>query len=90
VEDHDLRFHATGSPNHGCNERCTRTDSDRQKRANYLAQPNAPRFTRVEEIVMAKVIEFYIPTTFRKRLRTSPQPQPGRIIEFCPRTKKSA
>jgi hypothetical protein len=90
VEDHDLRFHATGSPNHGCNECCTRTDCDRQRPANDLAQPNVPRFTRVQEIVMAKVIEFYIPTTFRKPLRTSPQPQLGRIIEFCPQTKRSA
>jgi len=39
---------------------------------------------------MAKVIEFYIPTNFRKPLRTSPQPQLGKIIEFCPRTKRSA
>jgi hypothetical protein len=39
---------------------------------------------------MAKVIEFYIPTNFRKLLRTSPQPQIGKIIEFCPQTKRSA
>ena len=32
---------------------------------------------------MAKVIEFYIPTNFRKPLRSSPQPQLGKIIEFC-------
>ena len=32
---------------------------------------------------MAKVIEFYIPTNFRKRLRTAAQPLPGKIIEFC-------
>src|SRR5208337_3782755 len=61
VEDHNSRFHATGSPDHGCNECCTRTDSDRQTRAKDLAQPRAPRFTRIQEIVMAKVIEFYIP-----------------------------
>ena len=39
---------------------------------------------------MAKVIEFYIPKNFRKPLRTSPQPQLGRIIEFCSQTKRSA
>ena len=50
----------------------------------------APRFTRIQEIVMAKVIEFYIPTNFRTPLRTSPQPQLGRIIEFCSQTKRSA
>jgi hypothetical protein len=90
VDDHDLRFHATGSPNYGCNECCTRTDSDRQRRANDLAQPNAPRFTRDQEIVMAKVIEFYLPKNFRKSLRTVAQPSPGKIIEFCPQTKRSA
>jgi hypothetical protein len=39
---------------------------------------------------MAKVIEFYIPTNFREPLRTSPQPQLGKIIEFRPQTKRSA
>jgi hypothetical protein len=38
---------------------------------------------------MAKVIEFYIPTNFRKPLRTSP-PALGKIIEFCPQAKRSA
>jgi hypothetical protein len=90
VEDHNSRFHATGSPNHGCNECCIRTDSDRQKRANDLAQPGAPRFTRIQEIVMAKVIEFYIPKNFRKPLRAVASPQLGKIIEFCPQTKRSA
>ena len=90
MEDNNSRSHATGSPNHGCNECCTRTDSDRQRRANYLAQPNAPRSTKVPEIVMAKVIEFYIPKNFRKALRTMTQPQLGKIIEFCPQTKRSA
>jgi hypothetical protein len=36
---------------------------------------------------MAKVIEFYIPKNFRKRLRTVAQPQLGKIIEFCSRQK---
>ena len=66
------------------------TDSDRQRRANDLAQPRAPRFTRIQEIVMAKVIEFYMPKNFRKLLRTVAQPQLGKIIEFCPQTKRSA
>ena len=39
---------------------------------------------------MAKVIEFYIPTNFRKALRTVAQPQLGKIIEFCAQTKRSA
>jgi hypothetical protein len=39
---------------------------------------------------MAKVIEFYIPKNFRKALRTAAQPHLGKIIEFCPQTKRSA
>jgi hypothetical protein len=52
--------------------------------------PRAPRFNRLQEIVMAKVIEFYVPKNFRKLLRTVAQPQLGKIIEFCPQTKRSA
>ena len=39
---------------------------------------------------MAKVIEFYIPKNLRKRLNGAPQLQPGKVIEFCLRKKKSA
>ncbi len=39
---------------------------------------------------MAKVIEFYMPQNFRKPLRTAAQSQLGKIIEFCPQTKRSA
>ena len=39
---------------------------------------------------MAKVIEFYIPKNFRKILGAVAPPQLGKIIEFCPQTKKSA
>ena len=42
-----------------------------------------------KEIVMAKVIMFYVPKNFRKQLRT-PQPKRGRVIEFCAQVKKSA
>jgi hypothetical protein len=38
---------------------------------------------------MTKVIEFHIPKHFRKPLRAA-QPQLGKIIEFCPQTKRSA
>ena len=46
--------------------------------------------TEVKEIVMAKVIEFYIPKNFRKQLRAVAQPQLGKVIEFCAPTKRSA
>jgi hypothetical protein len=39
---------------------------------------------------MARLIEFYIPKSFRKPLRTAAQGQLAKIIEFCPHTKKSA
>jgi hypothetical protein len=45
---------------------------------------------RTKEIVMARVIEFYVPKTFRKPLKSTPQPQCGKVIEFCSQTKKSA
>jgi hypothetical protein len=41
------------------------------------------------EIIMAKVIEFYVPKTFRKPLKGDPQ-RCGKVLEFCPQTKKSA
>jgi hypothetical protein len=46
--------------------------------------------TEVKEIVMAKVIEFYLPKNFRKPSRTVAQPQLGKVIEFCAQTKRSA
>ncbi len=44
----------------------------------------------IKEIVMAKVIEFYVPTRFQRPLKAAPQVQVGKIIEFCLDTKKSA
>jgi hypothetical protein len=55
-----------------------------------ILKPISASPTEVKEIVMAKVIEFYIPKNFRKPLRTVGQPQLGKIIEFCPQTKRSA
>ena len=39
---------------------------------------------------MAKVIGFYVPKNFRTRLTWVPPAQGGKVIEFCPQTKKSA
>jgi hypothetical protein len=44
----------------------------------------------IREDVMAPVIEFYIPTGFRKRLKWIPSPQRGKVLEFPPETRKSA
>jgi hypothetical protein len=44
----------------------------------------------IKEVVVAKVIEFYIPTRFRRPLKTAPRAQFGKIVEFCPPAKKSA
>ena len=43
-----------------------------------------------KEVAVAKVIEFYVPNSFRKALKWVPELQRGRILEFCPQTKKSA
>jgi hypothetical protein len=39
---------------------------------------------------MAKIIEFYIPTRFRKQAKWIPQEQRGKVIEFRPELPKSA
>ena len=39
---------------------------------------------------MAKIIEFYIPTNFRKNGKWIPQENHGKIIEFTPAAKKTA
>jgi hypothetical protein len=39
---------------------------------------------------MAKVIEFYIPETFRKPVKWIPESQRGKVIEFRPQLSKSA
>ena len=44
----------------------------------------------IKEVVVAKVIEFYIPTRFRRPLKTAAQAQLGKIVEFCLPTRKSA
>ena len=44
----------------------------------------------LEEIVMAKVIEFYVPEHFRKPHRWAPELQAGKVIEFGPRMRDSA
>jgi hypothetical protein len=40
---------------------------------------------------MAKIIEFYVPNSFKKKAtKWAPAPQRGKIIEFSSATKKSA
>ena len=39
---------------------------------------------------VAKVIEFYVPSNFRKRERWIPPEHRGKLIEFCPTEKKTA
>jgi hypothetical protein len=39
---------------------------------------------------MAKIIEFYIPNSFRKKVAWIPPEQRGKVIEFCLEEKKSA
>jgi len=44
---------------------------------------------RIKEMVMAKVIEFFVPKNFRNPFARAAQPRPGKIIEFCSQAKKS-
>jgi hypothetical protein len=39
---------------------------------------------------VAKIIEFYIPSNFRKRKHWIPPQQRGKVIEFCASEKKTA
>jgi hypothetical protein len=39
---------------------------------------------------VANVVEFYVPSTFRKRVRWTPPEQRGKVIEFHVPAKKSA
>ena len=45
---------------------------------------------QIKKVVMAKEIEFCMPTRFRRRFKAAPQVQFGKVIEFCLVTKKSA
>jgi hypothetical protein len=40
--------------------------------------------------VMAKMIEFYVPTGFQKKVTPPSDSQRGKVIEFCATGKKSA
>jgi hypothetical protein len=50
----------------------------------------AQEIHRIKEMVMAKVIEFYIPKSFRNPFVRPAQLQPGKLIDFSSQTKKSA
>jgi hypothetical protein len=41
-------------------------------------------------LTVAKVIEFYIPASFRKSAKWVAPEQRGKIVEFVPPTKRSA
>jgi len=44
----------------------------------------------ISEDVMAKVIEFYIPRSFRKSSKWFPAGQQAKLLEFSPSARKSA
>jgi hypothetical protein len=44
----------------------------------------------ISEDAMAKVIEFYIPRSFRKSSKWFPAGQQGKLLEFSPPARKSA
>ena len=41
-------------------------------------------------VIVAKIVEFYVPSTFRKSGKWIPTEQRGKVIEFVAETKKSA
>ncbi len=43
-----------------------------------------------KEVAMARIIEFYIPKNFRRSFKWVPELQRGKILDFCPPTRKSA
>jgi hypothetical protein len=45
---------------------------------------------QIEEIVMAKVIEFYVPQRFQRPFAGGPHAQAAKVIEFSSQTRKSA
>jgi hypothetical protein len=45
---------------------------------------------QVRGLVMAKMIEFYVPTSFDKKVTPRSDSQKGKVIEFCVTGKKSA
>src|SRR5260370_38667163 len=49
----------------------------------------AQEIHRIKETVMAKVIEFYIPKSFRNPFVRPAQLQPGKLIDFSSQAKKS-
>ena len=55
---------------------------------NWIAA--GPQKDEIKDMVMAKVIEFYVPKHFRKPLKWIPVLHPGKIVEFGSQTKKSA
>jgi hypothetical protein len=57
-------------------------------RKPYIAESKS-RKTR-QEIIVAKITEFYIPNSFRKKVTWVSLAQRGKVIEFSLRIKKSA
>jgi hypothetical protein len=49
-----------------------------------------PYKDEIEEMVMAIVIEFYVPKRFQRPLQGASQAQSAKVIEFSSQTRKSA
>jgi len=61
-----------------------------QQLRSWLQPSPVKKARKRKEVIVAKVIEFYIPKNFRKPSKRSPESQCGKIIEFCTQFKKSA
>jgi hypothetical protein len=49
-----------------------------------------PKRNQLREIAMAKTIEFYVPSSFRKSIKWTPVQERGKLIEFSLIAKRSA
>lgn len=45
---------------------------------------------QVRGLIMAKMIEFYVPTSFEKKMTPRSHSKKGKVIEFCAARSKSA
>jgi hypothetical protein len=58
----------------------------KRKRTAANKTQTSPKETRIS---MARMIDFHIPTNFQRKVTTSPQSGPGKVLRFC-LSKKSA
>jgi len=64
--------------------------SDREGMSVSPLAANVHRSSSNEDMVMAKITEFYVPTSLQKRVTPQSDSRKGKVIEFCAIGKKPA